>query len=97
MEQLLNFIVENYIWILIIGIVILMTIIGYIADKTDFGKEKMKKEKTKKEKIEEPTSIENSVDEMEWQEEPIEESPVIPAFETDEMSDLEEPAMTVDN
>ena len=60
MEQLLNFIVENYIWILIIGIVILMTIIGYIADKTEFGKnkpvkekkEKVKKEKKKKEKDE---------------------------------------------
>ena len=44
MELLLNFIVENYIWIIIIGIVVLMTIIGYIADKTDFGKESIIKQ-----------------------------------------------------
>lgn len=49
----MEFIEENYIWLIIIAVIVVMTIIGYIADKTDFGKnktEKVKKEKTKKEK-----------------------------------------------
>ena len=41
------FFVQNLTMVIIIGIVVLMTIIGYIADKTDFGKQSIKKEKTK--------------------------------------------------
>ena len=33
----MQFVTDNYIWFLIIGIVILMVVIGYIAEKTDFG------------------------------------------------------------
>ena len=56
----MDFFVNNYVWFIIGGVVILMAIIGYIADKTDFGRkgkeekpkvEKPKKEKEKKEKI----------------------------------------------
>lgn len=55
----MDFIADNYIWAIIIVIVVLMAIVGYIADKTDFGRkefakrvtpDKPKKEKTKKEK-----------------------------------------------
>jgi len=52
----MEFFVENWIWFLVAAIVILMTLIGYIAEKTDFGrkdipkKEKAKKQKVKKEK-----------------------------------------------
>lgn len=42
----LSFIEENYIWILVAIVVILMTIIGYIADKNDFMS-KNKKDKKK--------------------------------------------------
>ena len=53
----MDFIVDNYIWFIVIGVVILMAVIGYIADKTDFGRrgkngeavEQPKKEKKKKE------------------------------------------------
>lgn len=56
----MEFITENYIWFIVGGIIIVMAIIGYIAEKTDFGKkekenipkvkiEKVKKEKPKKE------------------------------------------------
>ena len=53
----MNFITDNYVWFIIIGVVILMAVIGYIADKTDFGRkgksdekiEKPKKENKKKE------------------------------------------------
>ena len=52
----MDFIMDNLLWFIIGGIVILMAIIGYFADKTDFGRkttkeEKPKEEKSKKEKI----------------------------------------------
>ncbi len=34
----MNFITDNYIWFIVIGIIVLMAVIGYIADKTDFGR-----------------------------------------------------------
>lgn len=49
----MDFIVQNYVWFIVGGIIILMAVIGYIADKTDFGrkgKEENKVEKPKKEK-----------------------------------------------
>lgn len=52
---------DNYIWAIIIVIAILMAIVGYIADKTDFGRKeferKVKKEKPKKEKIKTDTNV----------------------------------------
>lgn len=45
----MEFFVENWIWFLVIGIVLLMTLIGYLAEKTDFGRRDVpKKEKMKK-------------------------------------------------
>ena len=60
-----EFITTNYIWILIIAIVLVMTVIGYIADKTDFGKktEKVVKEKPVKEKKVKEEKIEEVVSE----------------------------------
>ena len=59
----MDFIADNYVWFIIVGIIILMAVIGYFADKTDFGRkvktekpeknvEKIKKKKNKKEKKE---------------------------------------------
>lgn len=61
-REVMQFIMDNYIWFAVGGIVLIMAIIGYIADKTDFGRkteEKVKKEKKpKKEKVvEEPTKV----------------------------------------
>lgn len=42
----MDFIIDNIVWIIVGLIIIIMTIIGYIAEKTDFGK----KELTKREK-----------------------------------------------
>ena len=42
---------DNYIWIIIVIVVILMTIIGYIAEKTDFGKKEFSKRKKGKKEI----------------------------------------------
>lgn len=55
----MDFIIDNYIWFIVVGIIIIMAVIGYIADKTDFGRklsiqkeERPKKEKKVKEKKE---------------------------------------------
>lgn len=86
----MEFIIENYIWFIIGGIVILMTIIGYIADKTNFTKKEENKEKIKHSK-------KNKVEKIEElpKQEPVKETSEIdlmedfnmdtePAFETDE-------------
>ena len=39
----MDFVIENYIWFLVGGVVILMTIVGYFAEKTEFGKKTNKK------------------------------------------------------
>ena len=49
----MDFIVDNYVWFIVVGIIILMAVIGYIADKTDFGR-KGKEEDTKEKKVEKP-------------------------------------------
>lgn len=47
----MEFFVDNWLWFLVGAIVVLMTLIGYIAEKTDFGrKDVQKREKPKKEK-----------------------------------------------
>ena len=45
----MDFIVDNYVWFIVGGVIILMAVIGYIADKTDFGR-KGKENKVKEEK-----------------------------------------------
>lgn len=48
----MDFIRDNYVWFIVGGIIIIMAIIGYIADKTNFGRDKIEKEpKDKKEKV----------------------------------------------
>lgn len=62
----MEFVMDNYIWFIVGGIVILMAVIGYFADKSDFGRkkfneeiiEKPKKEKKQRNKEEKPTKIE---------------------------------------
>ena len=49
----MDFIVDNYVWFIVVGIIILMAVIGYIADKTDFGR-KGKDVDTKEKKVEKP-------------------------------------------
>lgn len=41
----MDFIVDNYFWFIVGGVVILMIIIGYIAEKTDFGRKPFKEKK----------------------------------------------------
>ena len=48
----MDFIKDNYIWFLVALIVIVMIIIGYIAEKTDFGHKEVKKAEKKSKKQE---------------------------------------------
>ena len=82
----MEFLMDNYIWIMIICIVLLMALIGYIAEKQGFGtKENIKKEKkSKKEEVIEPIKEEK---------EPVEEISNEDTFEepgvTEEVDDFE--------
>ena len=54
-----NFFTDNYVVIILIAVIVLMTIIGYIADKKDFGKkdDSKKVKKNKKNENQEPVDI----------------------------------------
>ncbi len=47
----LDFVIENYIWFIVGGVVLIMVVIGYFAEKTNFGKPE-NKERPKKHKEE---------------------------------------------
>ena len=38
----MDFVIENYLWFAIGAVVLLMIIIGYFAEKTNFGKKPLK-------------------------------------------------------
>lgn len=63
----MEFFQENYVWFIVGGIIILMAIIGYIADKNDFYREEVQKYpkpiKDKKEKKNKKEKKENKVEE----------------------------------
>lgn len=46
----MDFIINNYLWFIIGGILIFMIVIGYFAEKTDFGRKPLR-EKKRKDKI----------------------------------------------
>lgn len=76
-----DFMREYSIWIIVAIIVILMTIIGYIAEKTDFGKKEFSKRTGKKQKKE--AKIETKIDEKAEKEVAVPvENPVISSSET---------------
>ena len=62
MEVLSNFVSQNYFWILIIGIILIMALIGFIADKKNLVKIKLKKTETKDEKDESIDALQNMQD-----------------------------------
>lgn len=41
----MDFIIDNYFWFIIAGFVLLMIVIGYYAEKSNFGKGKIKEDK----------------------------------------------------
>ena len=57
----MDFIIDNYLWFIIGGVAIIMIIIGYFAEKTDFGRKPLRSEK-KKEEVKEPEQVQTSVE-----------------------------------
>ena len=54
----MDFIADNYVWFIVAFVVIVMAIIGYFADKTDFGRKIEKKEKKQNNKKNEKIKVE---------------------------------------
>ena len=93
--EYLDFVIENYVWFLVGGIVLLMTLIGYFAEKTQFGKKKSKKqekivEKMPVETVEIPSVPEQPEEVLFEQDMPMQDEEVETANETEEpMEDLD--------
>lgn len=68
MEQILEYIVLNYTWFLGVVIVILLAIIGYYAEKTNFAQGKEKNVEDKKEPLVEQNVEEDKIEEVDEQE-----------------------------
>ena len=109
MVEIINYIMNNFIWVIVAVIIILLAIIGGYADRTNFGEGKKivkvnKKDKDKDlidelqvEKKEEP--IVNDLDEMlnsEKEEEPKEESINTDGITIDLSSESKEPVDNVE-
>ncbi len=98
----MNFVYDNYIWFIVIGVILFMALIGYIAEKTNFGRnqfeKKVKKEpRPKKEKKpKEPLQVEEVVPPVSSEEEtPLESGVVIE--DDDWMNPLEETTETIED
>lgn len=67
MEDVMLFMEENYIWLIVGLILIVMAIIGYYADKTDFGRKDKGKpskvKKSKKQKIKQEPVVDPEIEE----------------------------------
>ena len=65
MDSILNFITQNYLWFLVIAIILLLALIGYFVDvKKDSDDSPFKKEKNAQAKNEEPMAnvkVENNM------------------------------------
>ena len=65
MDSILNFITQNYLWFLVIAVILLLALIGYFVDvKKDSDDSPFKKEKKPKVKNEEPMAtvkVENNM------------------------------------
>lgn len=80
----MDFIVDNYVWAIVIVVVVLMAIVGYIADKTDFGRKEFEKKMVsdKAKKVEKPKKEKKNKKKKEV----VEELPVVGEVQTDEIT-----------
>lgn len=67
MEDLILFVQDNYVWFIVFGVLAVMAVIGYYADKTDFGRQdkarKPKAKKVKKQKIKKEPVVDPAIEE----------------------------------
>jgi hypothetical protein len=83
----MEFVIENYIWFAIGGVVLLMALIGFIAEKTNFGQ---KPKKEKKEEVKEEPAVAPVVEEI-VPTEPVMEKEEVVVPSMDELMNNEEP------
>ncbi len=83
----MDFIYDNYVWFIVVGVILVMALIGYIAEKTDFGRKQFEKKvkkdsktkvKEKKKEKEEVVPVgEETISETPAEETKIDEAVVI--------------------
>lgn len=78
----MDFIYDNYVWFIVIGVILFMALIGYIAEKTNFGRKQFEK-KVKKEPRSKKTKKQKEIPEVE------EEVPVEPSIEEDKNNEAQ--------
>lgn len=73
----MEIIIDNYLWFAVTGVILLMAFIGFIAEKTDFGRKEFEKKvrPVKEPKIKEP-KVKKQKEEVQEIVEVIEETPV---------------------
>lgn len=92
----MDFIIDNYIWIIVISIILIMALIGYLAEKTDFIHENKQKKKEVKNSTEEKVKEEVEAPKNEIPSVPL-ESPVAEVKQNTDSLGFEDPfAMTSD-
>jgi hypothetical protein len=91
----MEFIIENYPWFIAGGVILIMTIIGFIAEKTNFG-QNLKKEKKVKEKPIKKEEQKEIVKEEIKEETPVMDFPA-PILEKKKEENVVEDVSLVDN
>ena len=61
----MDFLLDNYVWFICGGVIAIMTIIGYFAEKTDFGRKNRKLEESNIDEVSEGSEISEVVPEQE--------------------------------
>ncbi len=100
----MEFIIEHYIWFAIGGIILIMTLIGYIADKTQFIEKEKEKEKKKNQDLEMKMKSQKSKEQEQFEMEidkdkdlMLEESEVYPILSEDEFLEDTDAPITDDS
>lgn len=92
-----TFFQDNYVWIIVIAVIVVMTIIGYIADKTKFGEKKEKDSKVKpvqeletnEETVVEDSQMDNFMSDEPQMDSFVTEEPQMDNFMTEESTEQE--------
>ena len=85
----MDFIYDNYVWFIVIGVILFMALIGYIAEKTNFGRKKFE-EKVEKEPRSKKTKKQKKIPKVEEEIPKVEEEiPVEPPIEEDKNEEIQ--------
>lgn len=101
---MMQFISDNYVWIIVIVIVLLLALIGYLADKQGFGASMKKNNKDKKDNfvptpevpVEEPVEEVIGDDEVPAEELAFDENEDLPIEEPEDEIEIKEPTEEIE-